>query len=109
MQNGKRQTRICIKFWYCTTSHILISDIKSSPFFSISFDESLNYSFQNCQMDIITPFWNKNLNQASTRYFDSKFIGHPNSRNFLESLNCFIVVLSHKNLTQLAMDGHRSN
>ena len=87
---------------------ILISDIKSSPFFLISFDKSLNYSFENCQMNIIR-FWNKNLNQAITRYFDSKFICHPTARNLLVSLNCFVDSLSLKRLTQLAMDGPRTN
>ena len=31
---------------------LLTESIKKSPYYSISFDESLNDSFQNCQMDL---------------------------------------------------------
>ena len=93
---GKTKLAYVLKFGIAPHFRsILISDVKLSPFFSISFDESLNGSFQNCQMDIITHFSNENLNQASTRYFDSKFIGYPTARN-LKSLNCSVEDVSHK-------------
>ena len=49
----------------------LTESIKKSLYYLISFDESLNDSFQNCQMDLNIRFWNNNLNCGESGYFDS--------------------------------------
>ena len=81
---------------------MLISGINTSPFFSFSFDESLNECFQSCQMDVILRFWNEKKNQAEVRYFDSKFIGHPNAKNILDSLSKSIEKLNPNKVTVLS-------
>ena len=86
---------------------LLTERIKKSPYYSISFDENLNDSFQNCQMDI--RFWNSNLNRVESRYFDSQFLGHPTAKNLLESMTTSLATINSINLTQLSMDGPSVN
>ena len=50
----------------------LVKYIKLSPYFSVSFDESLNKISQSEQMDVHIRFWKDGLVQ--TRYFDSQFM-----------------------------------
>ena len=70
---------------------LLTESIKKSLYCSISFDESLNDSFQNCQMDLNIWFWS-NLNCAKSRYFDSQFLGHPTAKNLLESMTTYLAM-----------------
>ena len=72
---------------------LLTESIKKSLYYSISFDKSLNNSFQNCQMDLNIRFWNNNLNQVESRFFDSQFLGHPTTKNLLESMTTSFRVL----------------
>ena len=37
---------------------VLPYDVKSLPFFTVSFDESLNTDLQMCQMDVVVRVWN---------------------------------------------------
>ena len=46
---------------------LLLSEIKSSPFYSLSFDESLNSKLQEGQLDILARFWNNDTMMAETR------------------------------------------
>ena len=48
---------------------LLTENIKKSPYYSVSLDESLNDSVQNCQMDLNVPFWNSELNHVESTYF----------------------------------------
>ena len=86
---------------------LLTERIKKSPYYSISFDENLNDSFQNCQMDI--RFWNSNLNRVESRYFDSQFLGHPTATKLLESISTSLATINRINLTHLSMDGPSVN
>ena len=43
-----------------------------SPFYSVSFDESLNVVLQQNQMDIQVRYWSENLDKAITRYWGSQ-------------------------------------
>ena len=51
---------------------LLVKDIKLSPFYSLSFDESLNSKLQEEQMDISTRFSDDIAGEA-VRYLDSRF------------------------------------
>ena len=64
---------------------------------------------QNCQMDLNIWFWNNNLNHVEPRYFDSQFLGHPTTKNFLESMITSLATINSINLTQLSMDGPSVN
>ena len=68
----------------------LIFDINSSPFYSVTFDESMNSELQNYQMDVSTRFWNSDWGLVETHYYDSEFLWHPNAENLLSCLTDFI-------------------
>ena len=55
---------------------ILKENLRKSEFLVISFDESLNKSTRNCQMDIAIRFWNQETERVEVRYWDSQFLGH---------------------------------
>ena len=88
---------------------LLTENIKKSPYYTLSFDESLNDFFQNCQLDLNIRFWNSDLNHVESRYFDSKFLGHPTAKNLLESMTTSLATINTINLTQLCMDSPSVN
>ena len=59
----------------------LIKKIHVSPYFVVSYDESLNRIVQDEQMDIQIRYWNESLGVVETRYFDSKFLKFPKAEN----------------------------
>ena len=65
----------------------LIYDINASPFYIVSFDESLISQVQMSQMDVGVRYWNNRKNIAETRYFDSKFMRQPNAYVLLKNLD----------------------
>ena len=60
--------------------------MKSSPFFAVSFDESLNTDLQMRQMDAAVRFWNDKTGLAEAKYFDSQFLRRPPAHNLFDSL-----------------------
>ena len=87
----------------------LIKSINSSPFYTLSFDESMNSVMQNCQMDVNIKFWDEMSGTVQTRYFDSQFLYRPNASNLLESIMIAKKPLSDEKMLQLAMDGPSVN
>ena len=65
----------------------LIYDINASPFYIVSFDESLISQVQMSQMDVGVRYWNNRKNIPETRYFDSKFMRQPNAYVLLKNLD----------------------
>ena len=57
----------------------LVESAKRSPYFSFSFDESLNSAFQEEQVDCVIRFWNDSECQVKTRYLNSK-VSKPTKR-----------------------------
>ena len=55
---------------------LLKTKLHNSEFLVISFDESLNKSMQNCQMDIGICFRSQQAKQVEVKYRDSQFLGH---------------------------------
>ena len=88
---------------------ILLSQIKASSFFVISYDESLNKILQIEQMDCIIRFWNNKTGVVCSRYFDSKFLLWPNSKNLFEKPLESTKSLDLSKLLQLSMDGPNVN
>ena len=87
----------------------LIFAINYSPFYSVTFDESMNSELQICQMDGGIRFWNNDRGLVETRYYDSQFIRRPNAESLLSSLIDSINHLDSDKLLQLAMDGPNVN
>ena len=52
---------------------LLKSQVISTDWFVVSFDESLNDATQECEMDICIRFWNKETSQVEDRYLNSQF------------------------------------
>ena len=79
--------------------------INNSPWYSVSFDESLNKNQQTCQMDVKLRYWNDENNIAETSYLDSKFLLRPNAENLKCELVASITGLDMAKILQLSLDG----
>ena len=87
----------------------LIYDINASPFYIVSFDESLISQVQMSQMDVGVRYWNNRKNIAETRYFDSKFMRQPNADVLLKNLDESISSANRGQFLQLTMDATQVN
>ena len=87
----------------------LQTEVSASPFFSVSFDESLNIVMQENQMDIQIRFWSEKQNKAITRYWGSQFQLRSDADTLTDSLMKGLAVLPVKKQHQLAMDGPNTN
>lgn len=106
------KTKCCYMINYGLYSYFkdnLVRTINSSPFYTLSFDESMNSVMQNCQMDVNIKFWDEMTGMVQTRYFDSQFLNRPNASNLLESIVTAKRELNDEKLLQLAMDGPTVN
>ena len=103
---GRTKLSYVINFGLGPYFHRLLTEnIKKSPYYTLSFDESLNDSFQNCQLDLNIWFWNSDLNQLNSDTLASKFLGHPTTKNLHESMTTSLVTINSINLIQPCMDG----
>ena len=78
---GKTKARYAILYRIASEfKKQLIYDINASPFYTLSFDESLNFQVQMSQVDVGEWYWNNRKSIAEIRYyFDSKFMRQPNA------------------------------
>ena len=89
---------------------ILISELKSRNYYSISLDGSLNDITQTCQMDVHVRYWNSSKNQICARYLDSKFMGLATANDLLENSSDVINNVDGGNrMIQVSMDGPSTN
>ena len=106
---GKTKSRYTILYGIALEfKRVLLYDVKSSPFFTVSFDESLNTDLQVGQMDVAVHFWNDKTGLSET-YFDSQFLRRSTSQNLFDSLYESMSELEKNKLLQLAMDGPNVN
>lgn len=89
----------------------LAQEVSKCEFFCLSFDESLNKIAQKGQMDIVVRYWDSSLNQVSTRYLTSTFLGHATTLNLLNAFTCSLSQLgvSVAKATQIQCDGPNVN
>ena len=88
---------------------LLMKNIQSSPFFVLSFDESLNIIIQKEQMDLQVRFWDNEKKKVCTRYHGSKLVQRPNAKNLCDVLIFSLKDLSAERLIQLSVDGPSTN
>jgi len=88
---------------------LLLQDVKTRPFYVLSFDESLSEFIQKEQMDLQIRYWNNKQNMVLTRYLDSYFLQRPNAKNLCDALLSALKDLDPKQLGQLSMDGPATN
>ena len=87
----------------------LTSAINDSPYFSVSFDESLNTVVQKCQMDIVIKYWDVKKSTAASRYFTSKFMGHSTAEHLKTTFLSVLDELDYGKMVQISMDGPSVN
>lgn len=87
----------------------VISNIRNSLFFSLSFDESYNRDKKMCQMDVNIRFWNNIKNIAETSYLTSKFLLRPNAENLKKDIFASLEPLEKSKFIHLSMDGPTVN
>ena len=88
---------------------ILVTLIKTAPYFVVSYDGSMNKIFQEEQMDVLVRFFNEASGLVETRYFDSAFLKRPNAFNLHTRLIESLEGLPLNNRLQLSMDGPSVN
>ena len=77
---GKTKTRYTMIYGIASEfKKQLIYEINASPFYTVSFHESLNSQVQKSQMDVGVRYWNNRKKIAETRFFDLKFMRRPNA------------------------------
>ena len=85
---------------------ILISELKSCNYYSVSLHECINDIIQTCQMDVHVRYWNSSKDQICVRQLDSKFMGHATANGLLENFSDVINNVDGGNcMIQVSMDG----
>ena len=88
--------------------HDELMKLIDSPYV-LCFDEAFNEISKKGQMDLVIRFWDSSVNQVTSRYLSSSFMGHSTaqdiSEHFLEASN----ELKLCNLMQISMDGPNVN
>ena len=87
----------------------LLDQLGESPFFAMSFDESLNKSQQKGQMDILVRYWNALKNIVETRYYTSEFLGGAKAEKILKSFEHSCSKLDDSKLVHIGSDGPNVN
>ena len=87
--------------------NLLLDEIKASPYYVLSFDESLNTVLQKEQMDVIICYFCSNTGRVESKYFNSEFLGHTRTEDLLEKIEQ--LNLQSKYMLQLSMDGPNVN
>ena len=88
---------------------LLIEEVEKSPYYVVSFDESLNKVTQTCQMDLIVRFWNELSNEVEVRYLNSTFLGYSSASDILNHFNKETEILNLSRMLQISMDGSSTN
>ena len=108
-QQSKTKIGYYITFGIAPYFGSLLQDIRSSPFFSVMFDESLNKIFQEEQMDAQIRYWKNALSLACTIYFDSQNMLRLNANNLAEELENSLINLNIARMIHLSKDGPNTN
>ena len=110
MELGK--TKLMYVCNYGIASHfknLLRDEISKSPWYSISFDESLNKVVQESEMDLLVRYWGVNRNSVRCRYWESVFLAHISAVDLLDSYNTGLSGFDFSKQAQISMDGPNVN
>ncbi|KAK7877584.1 hypothetical protein WMY93_031716 [Mugilogobius chulae] len=105
---GKDKTSYIVNFGlapFITTK--LTEQINKSPCFTIMFDESLNKTTKNKQLDLHIRFWENDMVQS--RYFGSEFMGHSKAEDLMKHFKECVRNLNMRQMLSVSMDGPSVN
>ena len=75
----------------------------------LCFDEAFNEISKKGQMDLVIRFWDSLVNQVTSRYLSSSFMGHSTVQEILEHFLEASNELKLCNLIEITMDGPNVN
>ena len=87
----------------------LLSILSNVPYYTVSFDESLNQIFQKGQMDLLVRFWDERYDIVSTRYLNSKFMGRSSAEDVLNTFLSCVSEIDKAKILQVSSDGPNVN
>lgn len=79
---------------------LLTKTVRTSAYYVLSFDESLNIILQKEKMDLQVWHCCNNKNQVYMRYLGSHFLKHPNSKNLYALFLSLKDLLPERHLVQ---------
>ena len=81
----------------------LTKSIKKSEFYVVSFDASLSDNTQNCEMDVLIPYFDAEDNKIKTCYLDLHFLGHSTHTDLLREYKKALKDLCENKLVQISI------
>ena len=96
---------ICHQFRTCPFLSINFECVKKPPFYSISFDESLNEIVKKQQMGVVVSYWDCSTQKYCVQYLTSKFPKYCSAEDLNFCLNEALKELDLSKMIQLSMDG----
>ena len=61
------------------------------------------------QMDLVSRYWNENINRMAVRYLNSAFMGNTTSEGILESFKSALNPIDIRKIIQIYMNGPSVN
>ncbi|XP_041865027.1 uncharacterized protein LOC121654791 [Melanotaenia boesemani] len=105
---GKDKTAYVIGFGIAPHfKKVLIKSVNDAGPYVLMFDESMNQSLKQKQLDIHIRFWKDDRVMSS--YFGSQFLGHARAEDLLQNIKECIVQLNLRHLLSVSMDGPNVN
>ncbi len=86
---------------------LLLDAVKHSSSYVVMFDDSLNKSTQQKQLDVHVRYWQ--AGQVRSQYLGSEFLGHSASEDVQQKLYSNTKGLNIHDMIQVSMDGPNVN
>ena len=87
----------------------LLLTLSLVPYYTLSFDESLNSVFQKGQIDLLVRYWVDKADMVSTRYLKSEFMGRSTVDDVLQTFLSSISDIDKSKIWQVSSDGPNGN
>ena len=87
----------------------LYDSLSNAHYYSVSFDESLNTTTKNEQLDVAVRYFDVESSRTVDRYLNSQFLGHSTAENLLKSFMEATCRLEMKKTIHVSLDGPAVN
>ena len=84
-------------------------EASASEWYVVSFDESLNKTVQECEMDLIIRFWDNLTNTVQVRFWNSMFLGYSTATDLVKNFHEGLTGIDPSKNVQISMDGPNVN